>query len=221
MRIEEITPGLQITLLMTINGQELSFNTRVTDVYPLRHMILAEALYHNDKIISFRGSNLIVNLLVCVEDNKPQIFKNVSISLCKKADNTAYYCISTIAESKKFNRRQSFRCYVGIPSTVACLPPVTPFDATIKDVSISGFSVVCSQSVNLEMQQMLHTILEDYIAETDQHFSFDMHGIIARAQQLENGNILYGCRLNKPLPGLEAYIMLKERLKLRNYSGGH
>ena len=48
-----------------------------------------------------------------------------------------------------------------------------------------------------------------------------MYGLLTRTQELENGKILYGCRLNNPVPGLEAYIMKKERLRLKKSNGGN
>ena len=40
-------------------------------------------------------------------------------------------------------------------------------------------------------------------------------------QELDNGKILYGCRLTDRVPGLDKYIMAKERYRLRRTNGGN
>ena len=42
-----------------------------------------------------------------------------------------------------------------------------------------------------------------------------MYGIVVRSQDLENGKIVYGCKLNNHVGGLENYVALKERMNLK------
>ena len=215
MRIEELIPDLAITLFVTINDEQLSFESKILEVLPKKHLVLAEAVYRNDKIITFRGKNIIVDLLVSMPDEKPQLFKNVTVTLVKKADNTLCYSLTTVAESKTYNRRQSFRCFVGINTAFRCGTNRVAHPTTIRDVSVTGFSIVCDNDIKLEQNQIIHTILKDYFEESAEKFSFHLYGIVVRVQELENGRTLYGCRLNNHVPGLEAYIVKKERLHLR------
>ncbi len=220
MRIEELTAELPITLIANISNEQLAFDTEVVEVYPRKRFILAKALYHDGKVISFRGTNLIVDLLVCTEENKPQLFKNVTITVVKKTDNTIYYSITTIAESKPYNRRKNFRCYIGLGTSIQAGANHAAHDAIIRDISSSGFSVVCGKDVILEKQQVIHALLRDNFEETGERIAYDLYGIITRIQELPNGHIVYGCRLNKAVYGLDAYIMKKERLRLKKLNGG-
>ena len=52
-------------------------------------------------------------------------------------------------------------------------------------------------------------------------YSFHLYGLIARIQELDNGKVLYGCKLTGPVPGLDKYIMEKERLRLKSTNGGN
>lgn len=221
MRIDELIPDLPITLLVNINGEKLTFESKILEVYPKKRIVLAEAIYHNDKIITFKGANLMVDLLVSIQNEKPELFKNVTISLVKKADGTLCYNITTIAESKPYNRRQSFRCFVGRPTGVRYGANRAAHNAIIKDVSINGFAVVCDDKLSVDKNQVIHVVLSDIFEDPPEKVSFHLYGIIARVQQLENGGYLYGCRLNNYVPGLEAYIMKKERLRLRRTNGGN
>lgn len=220
MRIEELTPGLSVTFLVTINKEFISFETTIQDVYPRKHLVLAEAIYYNGKIVSFRGKNILVDVLVKRGDEKPQLFKNVTVTTMKKPDNTLCYNLATIAESKPYNRRQHFRCYVGLPSVVQFGQNRSAQDAIIRDISLSGFSVTCDKDMEILPNQIVHTLFHDYIEELDEKFSLHLYGLIVRTHELENGKIVYGCRLNTRVSGLDNYIAKKERIRLRKTNGG-
>lgn len=220
MRIEELTEGTLIRFLVNIAGNHLTFDSRIMEAHPKKRLVLAEAVYRDNKVISFRGKNLIVDVLVLFPDEKPQLFKNVTITVMKKADNTLLYHLHTIAESKGYNRRESFRCFVGTETSIQCGSNRAAHDAIIRDVSVSGFSFVCSNEVSLSQDQVVHALLNDYIEELAENFSFHLYGLITRSQEVDHNRILYGCRLNSPVYGLDNYIMKKERIRLKNSSGG-
>ncbi|MBO5337369.1 MAG: PilZ domain-containing protein [Lachnospiraceae bacterium] len=220
MRIEELMPNTPITLMVNIDGQKLTFESKISEVYPRRHLVLADIIYHNDKIVTFRAKNIIIDVLINTGNEKPEIFKNVTVTLVKKKDGSLCYNLATIAESKTYNRRQNFRCYVGISTSFQCGPNKAAHLGVIRDVSVNGFSIVCDEKLPLEQNQIVHVVLKDYIEETNEKFVFHLYGLIARTQELDNKSILYGCRLNNYLPALEAYIMKKERLRLKRTSGG-
>lgn len=220
MKIEELTPGLGLTFLVTINKEFISFETTVQDVYPRKHLVLADPIYYNGKIVSFRGTNIIVDVLVKRGDEKPQLFKNVTVTTMRKPDNSLCYTLATIAESKTYNRRQHFRCYVGLPTVVQFGPNRSAQDAIIRDISLSGFSVTCSKNIEISPKQIVHTLFQDYIEELDETFSLHLYGLIVRTHELENGKIVYGCRLNTRVSGLDKYIAKKERVRLQKSNGG-
>ena len=220
MRIEELIPETSISFLVNLNGEQLSFDSKILEVYPKKHLVLADAIVRNGKVVSLQGANLTVDVLVNTGDDKPQLFRNVTVTTMKKGENTFCYNLATAAESKTFNRRQSFRCFIGLPTSVQLGMNRVPLPAIIRDVSSSGFSVVCNKDYGLEPGAIIHVELKDRLEETEECFKFQMYGLIARVQSLENGGILYGCRLNNSISGLDAYIMKKERLRLRKSNGG-
>jgi len=220
MLIDELIHGQSITFLVTINGQFLSFESEILDVYPRRRLVLAKAIYHNDKIISFGGQNVSVDVLVTFATEKPQLFKNVTVNTMRKGNGELCYNLATSAESKPYNRREHFRCYVGVPTVVQFGPNQSPEDAVIRDVSISGFAVTCSKDVAFKPNQVIHALFQDYINELDEQFSMHLYGMVVRMQKLENGKYVYGCRFNSPVNGLDSYINKKERVRLRKTSGG-
>lgn len=209
MQIDDLTAGLSLSFLINLNTEQLQFESKILEVYPRRHTLLAQGVFTDDKIISFRGKGLVVDLIVTLPEDKPQLFKNVTTNVVKLSDGTLCYTVSSIAGSKTYNRRQSYRCYVGIETAVQCGLNRAAHDAIIKDISYNGFSVVSKEDLKLEVNQTVHAVLNDHMDETAENFNFHLYGLVARIQELENGLFLYGCRLNNPVPGLEQYIIKK------------
>lgn len=221
MRIEELTPGQAITLIATIGEEQLQFETTIQESYPKKHFVLADPIFNNEKVISFRAPNLIVDVIVTFGDDKPQLFKNVTVNLMRKSDKSLCYRLSTLAESKTYNRRKYFRCYVGVPTSVQYKANSYAEDAVIKDVSLGGFSFVCSSKIEFDSKQIVHLVLNDYLEELAENFSFHLFGYIVRSYELDETRTVYGCRLNNRVAGLENYIMKKERLRLKKMNGGN
>jgi len=69
------------------------------------------------------------------------------------------------------------------------------------------------------MGQIVHTVLNDNLEEIYENYSFQIYAIIVRKEELDNGKVIYGCLLNSRMPGLDKYIMTKERLRLQSTRG--
>lgn len=221
MRIEELLPGQKVTLMVNVGGKNLEFETIVQESYPKKRYILLDPIMSGDKAVSFKGKGILVHLIVTIGDDKPHLFKNVTIVLQKKLDGSLCYQVSTIAESVIFNRRENFRCFVGIHSSVQGGANRAAHPTVIRDVSYTGFSVICDAETQFDPRHVLHTVLRDRIEEMEENFAFHLYGTIARIQELDNGKVLYGCRLTDRVPGLDKYIMAKERYRLRRTNGGN
>jgi len=219
MKIEEIPAGLDGKLVAKIGNETVELQTTFREAIPKKHMITADPIFRNDKVISFRAKGLVVDVLVNPPESAPLVFKNVTVALMRREDQSLCYAITTIAESKALNRRESFRCFVGIASSVQGGGNKAAYDAVIKDVSTTGFSVTCDNDVEYHENQVLHVILNDYLDETAENFNFHLYGIIVRCVELENGKRLYGCRLNNKVPGIDQYINKKERLRIKKNNG--
>ncbi|MBP5198665.1 MAG: PilZ domain-containing protein [Lachnospiraceae bacterium] len=218
MLIEELEVGTPISFLVDIGGaepQHLEFSSHIEESYPKKKMAIAEAVMRDDKIVSFKGENTVVNVIALFSDDKPQIFNNVTVTSMKRSNNTFCYSLQCTAAGKPFNRRGSYRCYVGLPTSLAYKPGAEPVEVIIKDVSVSGFALTCPSEIELAINQVVHVVLTDTIEQSGDTFTFQMYGIVVRSQDLENGKIVYGCKLNNHVGGLENYVALKERMNLK------
>ena len=93
MLICELQPEQEITIQVRIGENTLTFPTKVQENLPKKNAIIADAVIKEDKPISFKGSGVIVNVLVTFSDEKPLLFKHVTIKLLKKKENTYCYFI--------------------------------------------------------------------------------------------------------------------------------
>lgn len=219
MLIGNLTPQQSITLLVKVNGTSLTFESRVQKSYPEKNLIIADPVMNNGRPVAFRGNNVILDILVYPKGEKPALFRNVASKLLKRKNGTFCYCFATLSESIFYNRRENFRCYVGVDSSMQCRLNSIAQPVLIRDISSTGFALICSSDVRLEPGQLVHTVLNDQPKLNGSRYSFHLYGFVARMQELENGKLLYGCRLNNPIPGLDRYIMEKERIHLRNTGG--
>ena len=106
MQIDDLTAGLSLNFLIHLNTEQLQFESKILEVYPRRHTLLAEGVFTDDKIISFRGKGLVVDLIVTFPEEKPQLFKNVTTNVVKRADGTLCYTVFSVAGSKACGRDQ-------------------------------------------------------------------------------------------------------------------
>lgn len=119
MYLNDLEQGQKINLTARIGSEILEFESTVVDTIASTHSILAETIIKNDRVISFKGKGLLVDLMIYSADNAPKVFKNVSIKLVQ-LKGIIYYNISSLAEALILNRRQSFRMYVGEAVVIQC-----------------------------------------------------------------------------------------------------
>lgn len=220
MQIEDLAPEQPITLLVVAGDQQLEFSSTILEVLSRKHTVLATPVTKDDKVIAFNGKGILIHLIVTFPDEKPHIFQNVTIRTVKRKDDSLCYTITTIAESKVYNRRGAFRCYIGIDTHVRIGANRGAVDAILKDISMTGFSFTTSCEKEYAENDMVHAVINDYIEETCHSYSFHLFGTIVRHYPLENGYMVYGCKFNTKVSGLERYIMEKERIRLQKSHGG-
>ena len=218
MLIEELKPGQEIQLLVNVNSNSLVFTSKVQETLPKKHTIFVDAVYKGSKPVSFRGNGVILDVLAAVEDaTKPHMFKNVSSTLLKRTNGTFCYGLTSVEQSITHNRRENYRCYIGIETYIEFGPAHSTHEAIIRDISANGFAVVCDNDVSFSTGNLVHVVLNDQIV--GEKYTFHLYGLVARIQEMENEKTIYGCRLNNNVKGLDAYIVEKDRQQLKRRSG--
>jgi len=216
MRITDLVEEQEFKILILIGNQTMEFESKVIKPLPKKHVIYATPVIKNGKVVSLNGKGVSTNIIVSFPDSKPLIFRNAVIVTMKRDDGTYYYSIVANGEGVEFNRRDSFRCPVDVPGILKIGAEKETYDVIIRDVSINGFSF-CFKSFDekCEVGLFVHTVLNDYLSQLYENYTFQLYGLVVREFTLENGKSVYGCKLVQKVDGIEAYIAKKERVRLQ------
>ncbi len=221
MRIYELEKGQAFKILIIIGNQNMEFESEVLDVVPTKHMILAKPVIKNDKILTFNGKGISANVVLSgKKDTKPLIFRNSAFSTVKGTDGQLCYAVVSNAEAVEFNRRDSFRCSVDVPSVAKIGLDKETNNIILRDVSVNGFSFCfTTRDAKAEVGQFVHTTLNDFIDGLFENFTFQLFGLIVRETELDNGKKVYGCKIVQPQKGIDTYIAKKERMRILKQRG--
>lgn len=214
MKIEELTVDQEVKIMAVIGSSQMDFEVTVEEVNIRRKVIFTTPVFRNDRVISFNKENIFTHLVVTFENQKPLVFKDVTIITMKKPDNSYCYAITSQAESVELNRRGSFRCYLGIDTLCRILGDKSAYNITLKDISSTGFGFIMHGNTTVDMGSTVLIVLNDYLEETKENYSFNIRGKVVRQTTTENGQQVYGCTLDGKYVGLDTYIAKKERLNI-------
>lgn len=210
MFLHEIDVESKVTILVRIGSQTLPFDTKVEDV--LDDGILTEPIYRNDKLVGFKTKGLIITLQIFnISDEKVYEFTNVEILNVKTKDDKIHHKMVCKNPGKQINRRTAVRVWLGIDGVAQIGIHRVAYEVIVKDISVSGISFILHKDLKLKQGTIVHITFND----TDARVKFSLGAIIVRQAPLEDGRMLYGCRLNQESPSISKYVNDKQREKLK------
>ena len=215
MHLNELKPEQLVTILAYVGSEHMEFNTMVEDVSSDKNTIHLAPILRDEKPVSFNGKAIQTHLLAFFDQQIPHIFRNVRLVLTRRDKESVWYTATASTTSVPYNRRRYYRCYIGLDAVVRIGAHRAPHDAIIKDLSIGGFGFTVSSDVNCAIGDMVHFTLSERIQEVSKVFSFNIYGIIVNKRELENGNVVCGCRMTSNPSNIDSYIAIKERLRLQ------
>ncbi len=210
MLLQEIDVGSKATILVRIGSQTLAFDTVVQE--PAEEGVLTEPIYRNDKLIGFKTKGLIITVQICnLSDEKVYEFNNVEILNVKTKDGEIHHKMICKYPGKQINRRTAVRVWLGIEGVARVGVNRTAYNVIVKDISVSGISFILHKDMGIDPGEMAHITFNDVDART----KFSLSAIIVRTAEMEDGRVLYGCRLNQESPAISKYVTDKQREKLK------
>lgn len=210
MLLEELDVGSKITILVGIGSQTLSFDSVVEE--PADNGILTTPVYRNDKLVGFRTKGLVIRIQVTnASDQKVYEFANVEILNVKTQDEQIHHKMICKNPGKQINRRTAVRVWLGLDGIAQVGTHKVAYEVTVKDISVSGISFIFHKDLNVEPGTIAHIVFND----SEARMRFNISAIIVRTAQLDDGKVLYGCRLNQESPAIAKYVNDKQREKLK------
>lgn len=208
MLIESIVKGGLLEVEVRCNGKTVTFKSEVAHI--VNHSILIAPIKVKEQTIGFSESCQIDFLYV--NEGKLFIWNCVMVKLVKY-DGAIYHKIDLSGEGSPYNRRNSYRVYIGeeMPIYVNTASGPTALTVLIKDLSETGVCFISKEEIDLERTIRLRL--------KDNHLLLNLSGIIVRKEFVNNlGSYLYGCRFNEKNDKLSKYIAKKQGEALRKKS---
>jgi len=195
LKLTEVGEGQKITLRVSNESNSMRLNAVI-----IRHV---KDIYTIIDIVDWEGSKLVFdNVRVDVEyvegNGVPTIWNNVKI-----ANYNDDHVLQVISPGSKSNRRNAFR--VSVAKAGRIYTDKQTLMTTIKDVSLSGFSVVDKKDeLILEKNDAVRISFEDL------GYKFELSGRLNRIEKREK-MIIYGFKINSLSKDLPEYIMNKQK----------
>ncbi len=205
MQIEEIPKGGNMELEVRYSGHTMSFRSDILDIK--NNSILISTIKVNDQTIGF-SEKCQLNFLYKTE-GKVYIWENVFVKLIK-FDGNICHKIDLFGEGKPYNRRDSYRMYIGedMPLYVNSPSGPTAISVLVKDISETGVAFITKDDIDIDRTIRLKL--------KDNAMMISLSGVIVRKDFLQNLNaFLYGCRFNEKNDKLGKYIAKKQGELLR------
>lgn len=212
MIISDIEVQHSVTLVVTVGIKSKDLTTTVAEVhskYVLLHPILIDG-----RTVGF-GNTCTIDFLY-VQDQTVFSWHNVELPLVKTKNGT-FYQATLEGEASPYNRRASFRVYVGETMTITVFQSngPQPFNVLVRDISETGFGFVSKEEYESARTIRLSIPLNErktlVLSAT----------IVRKEYSEERGSFSYGCKFIEPNPVLSNYLMMKQRERQQERTGAY
>jgi hypothetical protein len=210
LHIDSIAKGGLMEVEVRCNGKTVTFKSEVAHI--VNSSILIAPIKVNEQTIGFSESCQI-NFLY-VSEGKLFLWERANVKLVKY-DGVIYHKIDIFGDGKPFNRRDSYRMFIGedMPVYVNTASGPTALSVLIKDLSETGVGFIAKEDIDIDRTIRLKL--------KDNNMILNLSGIIVRKEFLNNlGSYLYGCRFNEKNDKLSKFIAKKQGEALRKKNTG-
>jgi hypothetical protein len=209
LQISEIQIGAKIEIEVKYNGRNVSFRSQV--VFIQDSSVIVNAITVDEQTLGF-SENCQINFLYIV-DGKVFAWENVIVKLIKY-EGKLYHLIVLSGEGIPYNRRNSYRMYIGedMPLYINTPNGSSAINVLVKDISENGVAFITKDDLSINRTFRLK------LKDSNNRF-ITLSGIIIRKEYLEHlQSYLYGCRFNENNSTLGRYIAQRQIELLRKKS---
>ncbi|MBR2408458.1 MAG: PilZ domain-containing protein [Lachnospiraceae bacterium] len=202
MTILDLDEQHPVTLVVTVGLKSKDLATNIVEVHA-DHVLLKPILV-DGRTVGF-GDTCTIDFLY-LQDQVVYAWHSVSLPLVKIKGST-YYRVALVGEARPYNRRGSFRVYIGetMNITVFQSSGPQPFNVLVRDISETGFGFVSKEEYEISRTIRLSIPL------TDRKTLVLSATIVRRDFNEEKGTYNYGCKFVEPNSYLSSYLMTKQR----------
>lgn len=199
MKLSELEEGRKITLRISANSKRMQMDA-ILKKHLKKDFAQISLLCDTSKVLNF--SNVTTDMLFFPSDDIPIIWYDVKITYYE-----GNYILQVFSEGTKHNRRNYFRVGISRLADLNTLIPGKPRQVTIKDVSLTGFSISDRKK---ELQLHIGDILS--VSWEDLGHILNLTGRVKRIDERDDITI-YGFEICNVCNDLSSYVNIKQRRK--------
>ena len=202
MTISDLAPQHTVTLVVTVGIKSKDLTTTISEVHS--DYVLLEPILVDGRTVGF-GDTCTIDFLY-LQDQTVFAWHSVTLPLVKIKGQT-YYRLILNGEARPYNRRGSFRVYVGETMSITVFQSngPQPFNVLVRDISEGGFGFVSKEDYEVSRTIRLNIPL------TDRNVLSLSATIVRKDFNEEKGTYSYGCKFVEPNSHLSSYLMSKQR----------
>lgn len=197
MHLDDLERGQGVVLEITKGDEHSEVDGYVMMVK--RNVLVLEPIIIEEKVLVLNDAEIHVNLVVSIDENKPQLWKNVAFGMTN-INNHQCIVVKSDGESVTYNRRASYRLSMDNQGYLRNEKII------IHDISVTGLSFY----VKKEFRKTIGSEVD--IKFTANYEDIHVRGKIIR--EIEDGDrYLYGCTIHAN-PAVDSFIASEQRKRV-------
>lgn len=204
MTIADLDEKHEVTLVVTVGIKSRDLSTTIAEVHS--DYVLLYPILIDGRTVGF-GGNCSIDFLY-VQEQTVYAWHGLDLPLVKTKTGT-YYKVVLEGEARPYNRRNSFRVYIGETMDITVFQSSGPqaYSVLVRDISETGFGFVSKEEYETARTIRLAIPL------TDRKTLVLSATIVRKDYNEEKNNYSYGCKFIEPNSYLSNYLMVKQREK--------
>lgn len=230
MYISEMCGGETARLDVVINGAKMEFRTTVVDVEDKKQAkalagiaqkfpyALVEPIVRDNKVIGFPPNGVSYAVTYVDKDTqKPYEWQNVIVKQVAFADGSKYHIFISDKDAKEVNRRERYRLWLGCDGLLQIGIGQKATSVIIKDISATGISFIIENpaAVDAALVPKNSTLVSLSFSDVETNTKFRINAVVVRIEEMEDGRVLYGCRMTQESSSVAKFINTKQRERNR------
>lgn len=213
MKLYEIEEGEPIQIIAKIGKNKLEFMTLVE--LSRGDVVFVEPIRYEGKILDFNSDQIDITVMYVVSGEKPMIWEKCVIRYVQ-TKTQKYHAIICKRDGVHWNRRDSFREYVGVRGFIVSEDTRKRWDVIVKDISTDGVAfVINSEDVDKEDIGNFHLEFED----GSSNLSIRLNGRVVREETVDENKKVFGAALRTSNVDIGMYILQKQRRDIAKRRG--
>lgn len=205
MTFTEAQAGDNLIIQIVLGKQNIDLPSKIVSVR--RENLIVDIIYLNKKMLNLENEHIRMNLMLIREGRVPIVWKNVTCKVIKENEQ-AFYQITAHSEGYENNRREAFRLFIGNDGVAQVGINKKALEVVVRDVSENGFSFLTSTDVRMAVGEPVRLVFVDL------DITFSLMGIVVRKVNVNEKEVLYGCKLSVRNNKLLKYINSKQRQEI-------